>query len=216
MGPEPFDFGRIVVRPSALKHGIGAERIRHVTRACRTPLQNPVSPNQVMCLAPDQHGNPLEVVGLIDADGSLLVLHAMPLRPAYRAIYMEVNGHPWGRGTARCSRTPISITSPTRLRPATTCRHGCHDAVARRSDTGRLVATLRRSRRGSRPACAPSWRGSRPRTGRRSARSCVTSWRTTSESVARDGGRRRHRAATCQPYKCAGKIDHPGVVRPST
>jgi hypothetical protein len=83
---------KVVVRPSALKHGITADRIRHAVRACPTPLENPRFPGQMLYLAPDLHGNPLEVVGVLDDEGALVVFHAMPLRPAYRATYREING----------------------------------------------------------------------------------------------------------------------------
>ena len=84
---------RIVVERSALKHGISEIRIRHAVRVCRQPLENPGWDGQTIYLAPDQHGNPLEVIGEIDDDRVLWVVHAMPLRQRYRAVYLEVNGH---------------------------------------------------------------------------------------------------------------------------
>ncbi len=46
-----------------------------------------------MFLGPDQHGNPLEVVGVEDDEGVLWIIHAMKLRKAYEDMYYEVNGH---------------------------------------------------------------------------------------------------------------------------
>jgi hypothetical protein len=87
------DPARIVAWPSALKHGISEERIGHAVHVCRQSLENPGWPGQTIHLAPDQYGNPLEVIGEIDDDGGLWVVHAMPLRRRYRDAYMEVNGH---------------------------------------------------------------------------------------------------------------------------
>lgn len=87
-------FTRILIRGSALKHGVTVERIRHAIRTCGHSLENPRSGSQLLFLGPDHNGNPLEVIGLVDADGALMVLHAMPLRRAYRELYQEVNGHP--------------------------------------------------------------------------------------------------------------------------
>jgi hypothetical protein len=47
----------------------------------------------MLFLGADQYGNPLEVIGVIDRDDSLVVIHAMPLRRAYRPLHVEVNGH---------------------------------------------------------------------------------------------------------------------------
>ena len=91
---QPFDLPtRIVIYRSALKHGIAEERIQHAVQWCRQPLENPGWSGQTIYLAPDQYGNALEVMGEIDDDGVLWVVHAMPLRRRYRAMYLEVNGH---------------------------------------------------------------------------------------------------------------------------
>ena len=57
------------------------------------PLANPRSESQLLFLGSDQHGNPLEVIGVIDRDDTPVVLHAMPVRWSYRLLYLEVNGH---------------------------------------------------------------------------------------------------------------------------
>ncbi len=91
---QPGDLPtHIAIHRSALKHGIAEERIRHAVRRCRQPLENPGWSGQTIYLAPDQYGNALEVIGEIDDDGVLWVVHAMPLRRRYRAMYLEVNGH---------------------------------------------------------------------------------------------------------------------------
>lgn len=46
-----------------------------------------------MYLGPDPYGNPLEIMGEVDEDGVLWVVHAMALRRRYEPLYREVNGH---------------------------------------------------------------------------------------------------------------------------
>lgn len=41
-----------------------------------------------------EFGNPLEVMGVEADDGVFIVVHAMKLRAAYQAEYVEVNGNP--------------------------------------------------------------------------------------------------------------------------
>jgi hypothetical protein len=50
------------ILPSARKHGISDERMRHVLRTCPMPLDHPAGNGQVIYLGPDQRGVPLEVV----------------------------------------------------------------------------------------------------------------------------------------------------------
>ena len=79
------------IRPSALKHGISAERMIHVVdTTCPMPLDHPDGNGQVIFLGPDQRGVPLEVTGFQDDNGHLTILHAMRLRPSYKAAYEEV------------------------------------------------------------------------------------------------------------------------------
>lgn len=44
----------------------------------------------VIFLGPDLNGVPLEVMGVELADGNLVVVHAMKLRPKYRDAYQQV------------------------------------------------------------------------------------------------------------------------------
>ena len=86
-------MSRIEIRPSARRHGIRDDRIRYVVEHCVLPLDNPGWPGQTPYLAPNQYGNPLEVVSVTDDDGVIWAVHAMKLRPAYESDYFEVNGH---------------------------------------------------------------------------------------------------------------------------
>jgi hypothetical protein len=89
--------GRIrAITASAGRHGISTARIQAAVRACPQVLyvDNPDSGDDdlVLFLGPDNHANPLEVVGREDGDGTVTVFHAMPVRPAYREAYEAING----------------------------------------------------------------------------------------------------------------------------
>ncbi len=80
----------LAIRPSARRHGISDERIRHVIATCPLALDHPMNPGQRLFLGVDQHGVPIEVVAYEDAAGTLTVVHAMRLRPSYRRILQQV------------------------------------------------------------------------------------------------------------------------------
>jgi hypothetical protein len=84
---------RIYFAPSASRHGISRERIRHVVEHCGSPLyppdDDPAHRDRVMFLGPDAHAVPLEIVAIETADGGLCVIHAMRLRGAYGMITRE-------------------------------------------------------------------------------------------------------------------------------
>jgi hypothetical protein len=74
---------------SAFKHGISIERCGYVVEHCARPLYPPaidVDP-RVVFLGPDINGVPLEVVGIEDSRGEILVIHAMGLRKKYLNDY---------------------------------------------------------------------------------------------------------------------------------
>ena len=80
--------------PSASRHGIAFERARHVIENCPDPIYPahsvPGETDRALFLGPDQHGVPLEVVGVELPGGDLLVIHVMKLRRSYRHDYMRV------------------------------------------------------------------------------------------------------------------------------
>ena len=88
---------RIDFAPSASRHGISRERIRHVVEHCGSPLyppdDDPEHGDRVMFLGPDAHAAPLEIVAIETADGGLCVIHAMRLRGTYGDDYARVTGH---------------------------------------------------------------------------------------------------------------------------
>lgn len=58
--------------------------------SCPLYSSDPDEVDLVVFLGPDAHGVPLEVIGVDFADGRLLVIHAMRLRPSYREAYERV------------------------------------------------------------------------------------------------------------------------------
>jgi len=64
--------------------------MRHVVETCPLRLEHPEMTGQVIFLAFDQHGVPLEVVALEADDGQLTIIHAMKLRPGYQDAFEEV------------------------------------------------------------------------------------------------------------------------------
>jgi len=81
---------------AATKHRISRERSRYVIEHCglrfdqEPPADSPenASPRLVF-LGDDMDGAALEVMAVELEDGSLLVIHAMPLRDRYRGQYEE-------------------------------------------------------------------------------------------------------------------------------
>lgn len=81
---------------SATKHRIARERSRHVIEHARLRFEQPPptdapaeAESRLVYLGDDAHGVALEVMAVELANGSLLVIHAMPLRDRYRKQYEE-------------------------------------------------------------------------------------------------------------------------------
>ena len=75
------------VAPSAHRHGVTLEDVAHAwTHAVAYfDLQEEHEPPRGVCIGPDTAGNLLEVLYLKLQDEDLII-HAMPLRPAFRAL----------------------------------------------------------------------------------------------------------------------------------
>jgi hypothetical protein len=79
---------------SARKPGIRRAQARHVVETSRVvsvrPADPPARPDEALLfLGDDSAGQPIEVVGIEMDDRRLRVIHAMPMRRAYRALYEE-------------------------------------------------------------------------------------------------------------------------------
>jgi hypothetical protein len=74
---------------SARKHGVADEDIVHAAShalAGYSLEDADDEPRRTLLLGPDRAGNLLELVVLELDDGRRLVIHAMPMRPAYRDL----------------------------------------------------------------------------------------------------------------------------------
>jgi hypothetical protein len=92
---EWIDSDQVSWARSATKHRIARERSLHVVRhagICRRESEYAdewYGDPRFTFLGPDFEGCPLEVIGVAPTDGSLLIIHAMPLRERYQGWYME-------------------------------------------------------------------------------------------------------------------------------
>jgi len=82
---------------AATKHRISRDRSRYVVEQCglrfeeEPPANAPAGASaRLVFLGDDAKGTALEVMAIELEDGSLLVIHAMPLRDRYRDQYEEV------------------------------------------------------------------------------------------------------------------------------
>ncbi len=75
------------VSESAYRHGLTIDEIRHAwaNAVAFFDIDHEHEPTKSLCIGPDTAGNLLEVLYLQLPDGDL-VIHAMPLRSAFRAL----------------------------------------------------------------------------------------------------------------------------------
>lgn len=78
---------RMIVAPSALKHGISAEDAMAAAKAVLAggPLDDE-NPQRELRIGLDNAGRLLEVVVLLWDDGEVEIIHAMKARAAYRRL----------------------------------------------------------------------------------------------------------------------------------
>ncbi len=74
------------IRPSARRHGIADDNILHAIEHSMVLDDLGDDPDRWLVIGPDHAGNLLEIVVLITAEGDELIIHAMPLRAAYRKL----------------------------------------------------------------------------------------------------------------------------------
>jgi hypothetical protein len=72
----------VEILPSARKHGISDDDIRHAITNAVTAITSPPQPEFTMLIGPDTAGRLLEV-GVLDAEDNDYVIHAMPVRRKY-------------------------------------------------------------------------------------------------------------------------------------
>jgi hypothetical protein len=92
---EWADSDKIVWARSATRHRISRERSLHVVRhagICRRDTEYPdefYEDQRFLFFGPDLEGMPLEVGVVAPDDGSLIIIHAMPLRERFQGRYSE-------------------------------------------------------------------------------------------------------------------------------
>jgi uncharacterized DUF497 family protein len=78
----------VEIHRSASKHGISNATIHHAIdhAIVVVDLEPDAEPARVLAIGPDEAANLLEIIWLELANEMLLVIHAMPLRPAFREL----------------------------------------------------------------------------------------------------------------------------------
>lgn len=79
------------IHRTARKHGITDDVVRHALANAITAidLEPEADPPKVLAIGADHAGNLLEIIWLELADEVNLVIHAMPLRPAFYHLLPE-------------------------------------------------------------------------------------------------------------------------------
>ena len=80
---------------SAFKHGLNRNTILHGLEHALTiiELDPAADPPRILAIGPDGAGNLLEIVWLELDGGTEMVIHAMPLRPAFHALLPTQGEH---------------------------------------------------------------------------------------------------------------------------
>lgn len=74
------------IHPSARRHNVAdADRLHAITNSLAVEDRSE-DPNRWLIFGPDRSANMLEVVVLVTDEGVEIVIHAMPLRAAYRKL----------------------------------------------------------------------------------------------------------------------------------
>lgn len=74
------------IHPSARKHGVAGEDIRHAIDHALATENVGEDPDRWLVVGPDRAGNLLEVVVLVTIEGVQLVIHAMAMRAKFRRL----------------------------------------------------------------------------------------------------------------------------------
>jgi hypothetical protein len=76
----------VEIHPSARRHGISDDDMLHAIEHCIVVDDIGEDPDRWLLIGPDRAANLLETVILATAEGDELIIHAMPLRTAYRKL----------------------------------------------------------------------------------------------------------------------------------
>jgi hypothetical protein len=77
---------RVEIHGSARKHGVADQDIRHALDHALAIEDAGEDPDRWLLIGPDSAGNLLEMVVLITAEGTQIVIHAMPMRDKYARL----------------------------------------------------------------------------------------------------------------------------------
>jgi uncharacterized DUF497 family protein len=69
------------------QHGIEAEAAEHVVEEAKAPYPRRIGEDKLLVWGPDPAGEPLQVIFVLDEDGSAYVLHARPLTEREKRRY---------------------------------------------------------------------------------------------------------------------------------
>ena len=81
----------VEVLPSARKHGIPDDDIRHAVNNALSAITTPNQPDFTMLIGPDTASRLLEI-GVLSADDNDYVIHAMPARQKYLNMIKHKQG----------------------------------------------------------------------------------------------------------------------------
>jgi uncharacterized DUF497 family protein len=76
----------VEIHPSARKHGVADEDIRHAVDHALAIEDAGEDPDRWLVIGPDRAGNLLEVVVLVAVEGAHLAIHAMRMRARFRRL----------------------------------------------------------------------------------------------------------------------------------
>jgi hypothetical protein len=76
----------VEVHDSARKHGVADQDIFHAIDHALAIEDAGEDPNRWLLIGPDAAGSLLEVVVLLTAEGTQIVIHAMPMRDTYARL----------------------------------------------------------------------------------------------------------------------------------
>jgi len=69
------------------RHGVTPEAAEEVVQAARSPYPRKVGEDKLLVWGASEQGEPLQVVFVLDEDGSIFVLHARPLTEREKQRY---------------------------------------------------------------------------------------------------------------------------------
>jgi uncharacterized DUF497 family protein len=69
------------------EHGIEARAAERVVEEARAPYPRRIEEHKLLVWGPDPTGEPLQVIFVLDEDGSVYVIHARPLTKRERRRY---------------------------------------------------------------------------------------------------------------------------------